>query len=122
MEYGRSAREGRAGLGAGTSPVAIKIASRRAARRPVCAICEGCTMPGRARPRRRPACETLHRMALKRIRYEDELDSFRIEGGPDIGFRQGGDLVLPLDAAADVSLAHLANALQRYESYYGGYL
>ena len=59
-------------------------------------------------------------MALKRIRYEDELESFRIEGGPEVGFRPNGDLVLPLDWAGDVSLAHLANALKRYESYYGG--
>jgi hypothetical protein len=37
-------------------------------------------------------------------------------------FAHDGALIVPLFAAAEVSVAHFANALDRYETYYGGYL
>jgi hypothetical protein len=59
-------------------------------------------------------------MALKRVRYEDDDEAFRVEGGGRLAFARNGDLVVPLDASADISVAHFATALKRYEDYYGG--
>lgn len=59
-------------------------------------------------------------MALKRIRYEDEDEIFRIEGGAEFSLAQNGDLVLPLESIADVGVAYFTSTMKRYEEYYGG--
>lgn len=61
-------------------------------------------------------------MALKRVRYEDENETFRIEGGGEIDFASDGALVMPIALVENVSIAHFASALRRYEEYYGGHL
>jgi hypothetical protein len=61
-------------------------------------------------------------MRLRRIRYEDDDESFRIEGGGRVGIGRKGSLVLPLDIAGEVGVAWLAKALKRAHDYYGAYL
>jgi hypothetical protein len=53
-------------------------------------------------------------MTLKRVRWNEEDEVFRVEGGGAFGF-DDGNLIIPLDVAGDVSLAHLTRALSRYE-------
>jgi hypothetical protein len=57
-------------------------------------------------------------MALKNVRWEPDDEAFRIEGGGSFTF-DDGDLVIPLDVAGDVSLAHLTRAIEHVEDYYG---
>jgi len=59
---------------------------------------------------------------LRRVKYEDDDSSFRIEGGGRIALARDGTLVFPLGVAGSVGVAWLAQALARYEDYYGGYL
>jgi hypothetical protein len=56
------------------------------------------------------------------VRYEEESDVFRVMDGSEFSFASDGALIVPLFAGADVSVAHFANALERYETYFGGYL
>lgn len=58
------------------------------------------------------------RMALRRVRYEEDDRVYRIEGGGEIGFTND-DLVMPFDAVAEVSVAHFERALRRSEEVYG---
>lgn len=57
-------------------------------------------------------------VALKRVRWEEDEEAFRIEGGGSFTFDEG-NLVIPLDIAGDVSVAHLTRALTRLRDYYG---
>ena len=57
-------------------------------------------------------------MALKRVRWEQDDEAFRVEGGGSFTF-DDGSLVIPVDTAGDVSLAHLTRVLRRLEDYYG---
>jgi hypothetical protein len=57
-------------------------------------------------------------MALKNVRWEDDAEAFRVEGGGSFTF-DDGDLVIPLDVAGDVSLAHLSRAFIHAKDYYG---
>jgi hypothetical protein len=59
---------------------------------------------------------------LKRVKYEDDESSFRIEGGGEIGFDHDGALVMPLEAVADVGLAYFVKALDRCMDFYGTYI
>ena len=61
-------------------------------------------------------------MALKRVTYEPEEEVYRIEGGPEIRFARDDSLVISLETAKDVSVAHFQNALRRSEEHFGQYI
>jgi hypothetical protein len=61
-------------------------------------------------------------MALRRVRYEEEDDLYRVANGVEIGFARDDALVMSLETAKEVSLAHFANALRRSEEVHGTYI
>lgn len=85
---------------------------------------------GRPRPVERARLQTLRsrrhhtrhhpdHMALDRIRYEPDLHSFRVKN-VDVKPARDDCIVLPMERVANVSVAHLVNALRRYEDLDGG--